>query len=350
MTHKILKWTKRGLFGMLLLLVVILITGYFYESSKRKSAPFEHPAPGKMVQAGDHRLHVRLIGQGDFTVIMDAGLGELGSFAFLAVEKQLAQHAKVLLYDRAGCNWSEPSASKRTPEHIAKELHLVVQQLGITGPIILVGHSQGGLNMMQYAAMFREQVKGLVLLDAAHPEAFATMPTDVKEVLLNASGNIGFVNFLAKTGIMRAIMPENALQLPDKIAGINHDSIAILLTSFFPQTMNHCIYPEHKDGVVNHGLTMNDLQLDSLPVRILAATGSMKGPMGAPPGWNDELEKKHIPYWSAMQQGLLALSSNSEIAVLKNSGHGIQSTQPDTVVRTILALIAPHSSMPVQGR
>lgn len=348
MIHRTLKWAKTAIFFLLVLLILILATGSFYEISKRSSARADIVAPGKMVNVGSHSLHVRLIGQGDVTIVMDAGAGEMGSLAYLSVEKELAKHAKVLLYDRAGCNWSEKSSSKRTPEQIARELNQVIKQLGINGPIILVGHSQGGLNMMKYAAMFREQVHGLVLLDAAHPDAYARMPEDVKEVLMNASGNIEVVNMLAKTGILRVIMPNNALQLPHKVEGINNDSIAVILTSFFPQTLNECIYPEHKEGVVNHGLTMADLQLDSLPVRIIAASGSMSGPMGSPPGWNEDLEKKHIQYWMEMQKGLLALSTQSELAVLNDGGHAIQLSEPDTVVSTILALMERIQSKPGQ--
>lgn len=346
MKAKFLKWTLRIALGTALLLVMVLITGFLYENSKRKSVKNKYPAPGKMINVDGHQIHVRFIGQGDVTIIMDAGLGELGSFGFLPIETQLAKHAQILLYDRAGCNWSEKSSTKRTPDQIAKELNQVVKQLQITGPVILVGHSQGGLNMMRYAALYRNEVNGLVLLDAAHPDSYSKMPLDVRETLMSAMGNISVVNTFAKVGILRMLMPKNAMQLPTTVENINNDSIAILLTDFFPKTMNECIHPEHNDSVVNHGLSMSDLQLDSLPVRILAATGSMEGPMGPPPGWNDDLEKKHIQYWSEMQQGLLALSTNSEILVLNEGGHAMQFTQSDTVISKILALVEKLSSNP----
>lgn len=333
------KWAKRIIIGIASLLVILVIAGYIYENRTRASIKSKHLAPGKMINIGSHNIHVRLIGKGEVTIVLDAGAGELGSFAYLPIENELAQHAKVLLYDRAGCNWSEPSENKRTPEEISKELNQVIRQLGISGPVILVGHSQGGLNMMKYASMFRDQVNGLVLLDAAHPNAYKEMPVEVRELLMNASGNIELVNVMARIGLLRLVMPKNALQFPEPIAGLNTDSIAVILTSFFPQTMNYCIYPEHNEGVINHGLTMADLNLDSLPVRILSASGSMRGPSGAPPGWNDKLENMYIQYWRDMQKGLLALSTNSELSVLKDSRHDIQFTNPDTVVNTILSLV-----------
>jgi len=338
MKNTVKKWLKRTILGIMILVLIGVTVSFFFEGSIRNSVKEKYPPPGKMVNIGSHNIHVRLIGQGDITVVMDAGAGELGSFAYLSIEKQVAQHAKVLLYDRSGCNWSEKSELKRTPENIAIELNQVIKQLDIKGPVILVGHSQGGLNMIKYASMFRDQVNGLVLIDAAHPDSYSEMPPDVKEVLINASGNIEVVRTLSRIGILRLTMPGNALQLPAPVKGINNDSIAKLLTSYFPQTMNNCIYPEHKDGVMNHGLTMTELGLGSLPIRIISATGAMYGPMGSPPGWNEELEKKQIIYWAKMQKGLLDLSSNSQMMLIREAGHFIQFTQPDTVINTILRL------------
>jgi len=346
MKHKILKWTLRLIIGIASLLTIVVTVGFIYENSVRASIKSKYLAPGRMINIGSHSIHTRLIGKGDVTIIMDAGAGELGSFAYLPIENQLAQQAKVLLYDRAGCNWSEQSEYKRTPEEISKELNQVIKQLDISGPLILVGHSQGGLNMMKYAAMFRDHVNALVLIDAAHPNAFHEMPVEVREVLMNASGNIDLVNVIARIGLLRLLMPKDALQLPEPVDGQNTDSIAVTLTSFFPQTMNYCIYPEHKEGVINHGLTMADLNLDSLPVRILSASGSMRGPSGGPPGWNDDLENMHIQYWRDMQKGLLAISTNSELSVLKDGRHYIQFTNPDTVVNTILSLVEKIKTNP----
>jgi pimeloyl-ACP methyl ester carboxylesterase len=339
MKQKIWKWSLRIIIGVTSILALAVIVGYIYESSMRTSVKSEYLVPGKMINVGTHSIHARLIGQGDVTIVMDAGAGELGSFAYLPIENKLAQHSKVLLYDRAGCNWSEPSENKRTPEEISKDLNKVIKQLDISGPLILVGHSQGGLNMMKYASMFRDQVQGLVLLDAAHPNAYHTMPVEVKDILMNASGNISLVNVMAKIGLLRLLMPKNALQLPEPVDGYNTDSIPVILTGFFPQTMNYCIYPEHIDGVVNHGLTMADLNLDSLPVRIISASGSMRGPNGAPPGWNDDLENKHIRYWKEMQKDLMTISSDSELIVLEDGRHYIHFTNPDTVANTILTLV-----------
>jgi pimeloyl-ACP methyl ester carboxylesterase len=53
---------------------------------------------------------------------------------------------------------------------IANDLHVVLQQAGIEGQIVLVGHSIGGEYVRIYLAKFPSQVAGLVLVDSTHPD------------------------------------------------------------------------------------------------------------------------------------------------------------------------------------
>lgn len=336
--NRTLKWLRRIAFGVAAAMVLVLAVLYIHEGMKRKTVMERHPAPGRMVDVGTHELHVRMFGVGPVTIVMDAGAGPLGSHGFLPIERQLAEHARVVVYDRAGCNWSERSDAARSPDNIARELHSLVGKLGITGPVVLVGHSQGGLNVMRYASLYRDEVDGLVLLDAAHPQAYARMPADVKRVMLAAQGNPATVDWMARIGVLRLLMPRDAIQLPEPMDGVDNQALALLLTDLFPKNVNDCMDPEYHDGVVNHGLTMDDLSLGALPVTILSASGSMKGPQGPPPGWNDQLEASQVGYWTEMQQGLRQLSSRSRHEVLPGVGHGMHFEQPGPVARHILEM------------
>lgn len=98
-------------------------------------------------------------------MILEAGLGNF-SPVWGAVQARLARTGRVCSYDRAGLGWSDPSPLPRDAEHAAAELHALLAAAGEAGPFVLVGHSLGGLYTLAYAALYPDEVAGLVLVDA----------------------------------------------------------------------------------------------------------------------------------------------------------------------------------------
>jgi pimeloyl-ACP methyl ester carboxylesterase len=118
----------------------------------------------KMVDMGTHSLHIRCTGSGEPTVVIDTGLGDT-SDRWQAMQAQIAQHARVCIYDRAGYGASEPGPMPRNSERVAEELKQLLQAANVRGPYVLVGHSLGGINAQVFAHLYPDRVAGLVLLD-----------------------------------------------------------------------------------------------------------------------------------------------------------------------------------------
>lgn len=125
--------------------------------------------PGRLVDVGGFRLHINSTGSGRPTVVLDAALGA-SSISWALVQPEVARFARVCSYDRAGFGWSEAGPFPRTVGRIAGELRTLLDRAGEPPPYVLVGHSFGGLVMRVFAARYRADVAGLVLVDPAHPE------------------------------------------------------------------------------------------------------------------------------------------------------------------------------------
>jgi pimeloyl-ACP methyl ester carboxylesterase len=95
-------------------------------------------------------------------------LGEPGH-GWAEIQRYLAQHTTVVLYDRAGLGWSDPGPWP-TGKQMVDDLHALLGAAGIPAPYVLVGHSVGGLLVRLYARRYPEQVAGLVLVDSSHPD------------------------------------------------------------------------------------------------------------------------------------------------------------------------------------
>lgn len=131
------------------------------------------PPPGQLIDVGGFRLHVKCDGAGAPTVVFDAALGG-SSISWAWVQPEIARTNRTCVYDRAGYGWSDAGPFPRTAGRMAEELRTLLLRLGIAPPLVLVGHSFGGLIMRIFAARHRDDVAGLVLVDPAHPEDWVT--------------------------------------------------------------------------------------------------------------------------------------------------------------------------------
>jgi pimeloyl-ACP methyl ester carboxylesterase len=125
--------------------------------------------PGRLIDVGGDRLHVNCTGRGAPTVLLEAGAGDF-SFDWTLVQPSIAAFTRVCSYDRAGYAWSEPGPTPRTLEQLALEAHTLLERAGEARPVVLVGHSLGGLIVRAYASRYRREVTGVVLVDATHED------------------------------------------------------------------------------------------------------------------------------------------------------------------------------------
>jgi pimeloyl-ACP methyl ester carboxylesterase len=175
-----LVWTGRVLLGLLVALVVLGVIGASYQAIATARDVRAFPPPGQLVDVGGHKLHIQCVGEGSPTVILEAGQGGLSS-DWVWIQPEIAKTTRVCAYDRAGVGWSEPGPAPRDAEQIVQELHTLLENAQIPGPYLLAGHSYGGLYVRVYAATYPETVKGMVLIEAAHPDQWLRNPTGQAE-------------------------------------------------------------------------------------------------------------------------------------------------------------------------
>jgi len=98
------------------------------------------------------------------TVILEAGA--FGTSAdWDRVLDDLAPRGRVCAYDRAGVGRSPPGPGGVSVVDKARELRRLLDQMGESGPIILVGHSNGALYAEAFARLYPERVAGLVYVN-----------------------------------------------------------------------------------------------------------------------------------------------------------------------------------------
>lgn len=130
----------------------------------------DYPRPGRLVDVGEHSLHLRCTGSGSPTVVLEAGGGGMSSeFGWIA--PAVAEQTRVCVYDRASHGWSDPTTAGRDGAQTATDLHTLLERGDVPGPYVLAGHSFGGLYTLAFAALYPDEVVGMVLVDTTAPAA-----------------------------------------------------------------------------------------------------------------------------------------------------------------------------------
>lgn len=157
--------------------------------------------PGRMIEVQGHMMHLLASGTGGPTVVLETGAsGYFGAWEW--VQQQVADHTRVVSYDRAGLGFSQSAARKRDAATIARELDELLSRSGERPPYILVGHSYGGLLVMEYAHLYPERTAGLVLVDPSHPDQIARN-SELRKSMKNLRRFFHFASAASYFGIMR---------------------------------------------------------------------------------------------------------------------------------------------------
>lgn len=124
--------------------------------------PGEPPPSGRLVQVGDGRVRViEHAGAGPAVVFVHGLPGTAQDFDDVAA---LLPRRHTIAFDRPGFGFSS-GGFHPFAEQLAT-LHTLLARLHVARPI-LVGHSYGGTLVLAYAARYPDEVRGLVLIDAA---------------------------------------------------------------------------------------------------------------------------------------------------------------------------------------
>ncbi|MFL6585262.1 MAG: alpha/beta fold hydrolase [Luteimonas sp.] len=165
---------RRRWIRILLVVLAVLVLGavlalhlLIRKGSCTSDIPF--PATLQSAEVDGRQMSWSISGEGGAdtpTIVLITGLGS-GQVTFSAVLERLAQHGRVITFDRPGyCASDAAPEGPRDADTMAVELRALLRETGVPGPYVLVGHSLGGLIAESYAARYPQDIAGLVFDDA----------------------------------------------------------------------------------------------------------------------------------------------------------------------------------------
>ena len=300
---------SRVVFSLLLLLLMFLVLAM---PRVVWSEEINFEPPGQLIDVNGRNMHINCIGNKSPSIILDSGAGGF-SLEWRNIQKSLSQYARVCAYDRAGYGWSDMGLLPRTTKRITHELHTLLQNAGIHGPYILVGHSFGGFTAQYFARNFGDEIAGIVLIDSSHEEQVYRLPENGKDVV-RRSLHQDRSNMVTKP-VIHEHYPEEEAAVAQQLM----TRWSALLT--------------WREEMANYALSSRELRdvyykpILEIPIVVLSR-GKRVWP-DTPYG--DAMEAA----WKELQDELSYLNGNSTHIIAENSGHLIHLDEPELVVDAI---------------
>jgi pimeloyl-ACP methyl ester carboxylesterase len=306
---------RRIVLALLVILLILATAGFLYENISEARDRRFNAMGGKLVDLGGRKMHINCSGESSPTVILDSGLGD-SSLSWHKVQPEIAKFIRVCSYDRAGLGYSDPSSRPRTSRVIAEELHDLLQAAGVAPPYVIVGHSMGGFDVRLYTSMYPQEVVGMILVDASHPDQENRFPAELKSMEGSWQREAQFIAQTMPFGVPRVLglCDEGAI---DRAADCNGHTARERMAEIRA-------FPESATQAAATG------PFGDLPLAVLS-----HDPDKASNDLPHELSKSVNKLWEAMQEDLARLSTRSTQMVAKNSGHYIQMDRPDVVIDAV---------------
>jgi pimeloyl-ACP methyl ester carboxylesterase len=318
-------WIIASLVGLTLLGLLNLAT---LEQIRRSNATGEYPARGRIIDVDGRRLQVDCQGNGTPTVVLEAGLDNLGALSWSEVQGPIAQSTRVCSYSRAGILWSGSVREAFAATREARDLHQLLALAGERPPFVLVGHSLGAAYSFIFTRLYPADVAGLVLVDPSHPDQIERFDQVFNERSPPPiPWKLRIAPLLAWTGYPRMLATLAApREAPSKVQAIANAYVDTSVPALLREMQN---VP----------LILRDAgQLRGLGDRPLVVLTAMRQPPVDEMkdlGWTAAEVEHFYATIKALHDNEASWSSRGRHELVLDSDHYIQFEKPDRVIRAV---------------
>jgi len=329
LSNKIYHSLRRVAERAILFPVAMIVAGVAGTSAYNAIALFcfraANPPPGDYYTVNGHRMHINCTGSGLPTIILDAGLGN-DALIWGGVQPVLSKTTRVCSYDRAGFGWSEAQPAPRDADHIAAELHELLLQAKVNGPIVLMGHSIAGLYIRDYATRYPAEVAGIVFIDSSTP----LQDENPAFKAIDGRGAPQWVEVLLMKAAIIAGLPRLGGLCTKPIKGFEPHA-GMLLAEDLCHPQISAMVAEKNSFNQSGQETVHTGPYGALPILIISHDPAKGLSKLNPPRQMVDMENT----WSQMQENLKKLSTRSRRIIAMNSTHLVQVDRADLIEKEI---------------
>jgi pimeloyl-ACP methyl ester carboxylesterase len=259
----------------------------------------------------------------------------LESFYFQreALWEQFGPRIRMVFYDHRGHGRSDRSdRAHSTIDQLGRDLESIVQALADTAPIVLVGHSMGGMTVLALADrrpdLFGSQIVAVALLSTSAGK-MANLTLGLPAVLARVGGPV--VPLVLRGARSQARLVERGRAMGTDVAWVITRRLSFASPDVDPATVEFLssmitatrieVIADFYPAVMSHDKEAAVPVLRAIPVRVLCGDHDLLTPL-------------------SHSEELAAMLPDAELIVVADAGHVVQLERPDEVDTMLIELVS----------
>jgi pimeloyl-ACP methyl ester carboxylesterase len=307
-------------------------------------------AQTRVAVEGERRLNLHCVGEGNPTVLFDAGAGQ-HMLIWRHVQGAVATFTRACAYDRAGYGFSDAAPHASDARHAVEDLHRLITVGALPRPIVYVGHSLAGLYGTLLQATYPDDIAGAVLVDPSFADQWRLISADVPGATRAQAAGL-FARIQSMRRACLALATQGELDHPSTT-----DARDCADTRGYPDALDDTLQRELTRQYARPGYFATslseyenfwpDAEMHSPDIEQLAAAGRLdfgRKPLivlthgkeiPLLPALDADQRRRADAAWVAGHLALAKSSTRGEQRIVSGAGHAIQVDQPTAVIDAI---------------
>jgi pimeloyl-ACP methyl ester carboxylesterase len=284
----------------------------------------------KLINIGDLQLEVCTKGEAGPVVVIETGMG-CSFYDWDMIATKISEKAKVLMYHREGYGNSTLSQEPCTSGRIVENLRLLLEKEKISEPVILVGHSFGGLCVQHFARLYPQKVLGVVLVDSSPMQMYK-----IKE-LKRQLHTIQAIYPTHKT--LERMKKFGSMSEEEILEQVNATDLSIKEFSSKPN-----LYKANASELENMFSSGREIEalgnFPNIPLKVMARDREVAANSLIKAGIDEEEARIFEDLIQELAKKIAGHSTKGKFISVKNSGHCIYTDFPNIVIDVIEEIIS----------
>lgn len=261
------------------------------------------------------------------------------------VTESVSQSNRVIMFHRAGLGESEIGNEVRNTQTVVKEISEMIQLLKISEPVILVGHSYGGLCVQHFVKEHPGKVAGIILVDSTSVDLGILDKLDLPVLNEDSTDEIwaakcksySQMNREELREIINPTLTKKQRQLP---LDVQKRLIDFHISPSLYKAMRAEISNWKKDADKIKSLG----QFRDIPLIVIGRDKEYNIRFGTKDGLPEWELRLFEEKWHELIMNQVNLNKNSQLIIAQEASHSIHIDRPDIIIESIRKIISRGNS------